>query len=267
MKALNRAIARTVSQLARYGREGCHPPMLFALEQHLDVLLTMERKQLEQVPGKLVEFTVSVPPVKWTPEMVAAFNRMEPVQLRTESIITGGKRLGKSEVDRLLRTPVEKWTSDQLAWFKANVVLSNAELDRLEARWKAATTQAEIAPGETASDPHEKPVQWYQNGVHGLGDLGLRWTPSAASEQPAPPAPDVINMADPRNWQAGDVVRRKCDGSMHFTKGNQYRVYSNDNNRVRICDGRGMVVAYPHGKQFDGAQHFFTWLSHSEAQQ
>jgi hypothetical protein len=48
MKSLNRAIARTVSQLARYGREGCHLPMLMALENHLDALLTMERKQLEQ---------------------------------------------------------------------------------------------------------------------------------------------------------------------------------------------------------------------------
>lgn len=49
MKALNRAIARTVSQIARHAGEGCHVPMIMALENHLDALLTMERKMLEGV--------------------------------------------------------------------------------------------------------------------------------------------------------------------------------------------------------------------------
>lgn len=49
MKALNRAIARTVSQIARHAGEGCHVPMIMALENHLDALLTMERKMLDGV--------------------------------------------------------------------------------------------------------------------------------------------------------------------------------------------------------------------------
>ena len=53
MKPLNRAIARTVSQIARHAGEGCHVPMIMALENHLDALLTMERKQLEQAGIKI----------------------------------------------------------------------------------------------------------------------------------------------------------------------------------------------------------------------
>lgn len=46
MKALNRAIARTVSQIASHAGEGCHVPMIMAMENHLDALLKMERKML-----------------------------------------------------------------------------------------------------------------------------------------------------------------------------------------------------------------------------
>lgn len=85
MKALNRAIARTVSQIARHAGEGCHVPMIMALENHLDALLTMERKMLEGVQD--VEFAVPsdggfAPQGSqyWTPERVAVFNRWENAQ-------------------------------------------------------------------------------------------------------------------------------------------------------------------------------------------
>ena len=80
MKALNRAIARTVSQIARHAGEGCHVPMIMALENHLDALLKMERKMLEGVQE--VEFAVTSDSCfapqdsqYWTPERVAVFNR------------------------------------------------------------------------------------------------------------------------------------------------------------------------------------------------
>ncbi len=65
MKSLNRAIARTVSQIARYAGDGCRVPMIMALENHLDALLTMERKMMEG--GDLPAWT-------WTPQTVDRFN-------------------------------------------------------------------------------------------------------------------------------------------------------------------------------------------------
>lgn len=234
MKALNRAIARTVSQLGRYGREGCHPPMLMALESHLDALLALELKQVEvagmkfaSVPGDGPTIKVMVPPVKWTPEMVAAFNGMKPEHWHAPSLITGGRLPGKGVLNKLLHTPVEKWTSDQLKWFKAKVPLSNAEMDELDARWKAVNAQAE----------------------------------------PPQPAPDAIDMADPRNWQVGDTVERGPNGSAFFRPHEECTVAENDDKTVRIKGNSGIGVNYPHRTVLDGAEHFFTWLRHGEAQQ
>lgn len=274
MKALNRAIARTVSQLGRYGREGCHPPMLFALEKHLDALLALELKQAETAGMKFATLTgdgtgEALRTMGWTPGKLAVFNSLEPEHWHAPSLITGGRLPGKSGVDKLLRTPVEKWTSDQLAWFKANVLLSVAEREKLEARWEAANTQAKTAPVEGTSKPHDKPVQWYQSGVHGIGDPGLQWTPSAASEQPVPtpPAPDVIDMTNPANWQEGDVLLRTGADWANFENGNEYLVMKVDHSREQLYVGNHEMPWTGYTFDLLKGEDLFQWLRHGEAQQ
>ncbi len=57
MKALNRAISRTVSQIHRITTpDEYYPPLLDKLHEHLDALLEMERKQLEVSGIKFVSF-------------------------------------------------------------------------------------------------------------------------------------------------------------------------------------------------------------------
>jgi len=175
MKALNRAIARTVSQIARHAGEGCHVPMIMALENHLDALLTMERKMLEGVQ----ELELPVPSNSlfapqdsqyWTPERIAMFNRWENVQ------------------------------------------------------------------------------------------------PPKNSNENTQPAPDVIDMTDPANWQVGDVVVRTCASTASFMQYENCTVTENNENAVRITSSQsGCSVTYPHGTEYDGAEHYFQWLRHGEA--
>lgn len=158
MKALNRAIARTVSQIARHAGEGCHVPMIMALENHLDALLTMERKMLDGVQ-----------------EVVASTGRAD----------------GKSVAD----------------WMR--------ELERVKA-----------------------PIQH--------------------ANENAQPAPDVIDMTDPRNWQVGDVVVCKERGMISY--GKEFIVAAIDGNEVSLSGGNGDVL-----RIFD-AGDYFTWLRHGEVQ-
>lgn len=236
MKALNRAIARTVSQLGRYGREGCHPPMLFALEQHLDALLTMERKQLQVAGMKFATLTGD-----GTGEALPVIN-----------ITNTGCADGKAVEAHVLRELERTKAPEGMVAFSTP-------------QEKNGTLLAGFMDEAPLSVP---PVRWYQTGVHGIGDLGLQWTPSAASEQPVPPAPDVIDMTDPRNWQVGDIVMRTCASTASFLQYENCTVTENDENTVRIANSQdGRSVTYPHGTQYDGAEHYFKWLRHGEAQQ
>lgn len=458
MKALNRAIARTVSQLGRYGREGCHPPMLMALETHLDALLTMERKQLEQVPGKLVafstpqekngtlwnsfiancmmenddfrEYQVQVKPglhiepgdtltrigpslrgrwthgseypvlekdvvgsvltrcddglLRWMAQIAVRHHfsvckkktefvaKPQPAptlpgdELAASSMITGGRRPGRSGVAELIRTPVEEWTSDQLAWFKGAVLLSTSESEKLDARWNAARTQADAAvpccgnyetctkacvprgaeigrkqalgeadsklqaaadaatkavrdavrymnqrnrlravlldvldsleyveksmPGQAGfmvrqeriarakatiteiegSHSSGSPVTWYQSAVQGVSDL----SPQLAADGyvnatgGAMPAPDAIDMTDPRNWQVGDVLMCSVGNALlGFNHGDECTVTHKYNTHVVVRRDAGTAVAFQHDSCDRASALFFTWLRHGEAQQ
>lgn len=84
--------------------------------------------------------------------------------------------------------------------------------------------------------------------------------------QPAPrPAPDAIDMTDPRNWQVGDVVVRTSASNALFLNGEHCTVTENNENMVRIANKKGSCSAtYPHGTQHDGAENYFTWLRHGD---
>lgn len=234
MKSLNRAIGRTVSQLARFGGDEYHPLMKHALVQHLSFLLAMERTQLELSGMKETTLTgdgtgQALPELAqylhtqlhpgstramddWTPGMVDRFNRMEPEQLRPSQSATEGD-------------------PDKLA--------------------------------------EQRVITHYKTGVLSAFDTSLQQPPSAASEQPVPPAPDVINMANPANWLPGDTLLRKTvHGNFpHFTSGKQYTVTSNGPDVLTIMGNNGVEVTYPHKPFCEPASNFFTWLRHGEAQQ
>lgn len=171
-----------------------------------------------------------------------------------------------------------------------------------------------------------KLVRTYQTGVHGLGDPGLRWTPSAAAERPMPPAcrvgdileytgknapfftkgdqyeivsvsangelvgikskddfllslgkedllkfinrgqpaPDVIDMTDPRNWQKGDVLLRSDRVFPHFKPGEECIVTYSSDTQIWVAGSAGVDVVYTHGVG-EPASNFFTWLRHGDA--
>lgn len=131
----------------------------------------------------------------------------------------------------------------------------------------ATKLHAKPLPAETEAQLPPKPVRTYQTGVRGLGDPGLQWTPVAASEQPVPPAPDVINMANPANWLPGDKLLRKyVHGNFpHFTSGREYTVTSNGPDVLTIMGNDGVEVTYPHKPFCEPASNFFTWLRHGDA--
>lgn len=364
MKALNRAIGRTVSQLARYGREGCHPPMLMSLENHLDALLTMERKQLEvagisiarvgdksvvnitstgcsgradgkavadwilrklernQAPEGMVAFSTPQEKNGSLLDRFVASGMMEQDAFREQSVPVGpglhidvgdvltrtsGGQFGRWTFGadyKVIEVPADGYVTvyDDSGYprvMSASVARSNFSVG------KKQTEPAEQAqPAPVASPADEAPAPAYQVGdmleytgesceyftngrlypvssistnglyaVHVIDDEadehGLRrCLPEFINRgQPASqPAPDVIDMTDPRNWQVGDVLERHCQGSTHFVEGNQYRVHANDNLRVHIEVEPGESVSYLHGTHFDGAEQFFTWLRHDEAQ-
>lgn len=173
MKALNRAISRTVSQLARFGGDEYHPLMKHALVQHLSFLLAMERKQLEQAGMKVAN-------------------------------------IGAGAVD---------------------VFASNL-----------SALQQQLAEKATPLQPH--------------------------ANDSAPPAPDVIDMTDPRNWQAGDILLLDAPTfGAEFQQRCEYVVSS-------VHDGHNIVYIYKddgrtHGYRLDLLRRNqpFKWLRHGEAQQ
>lgn len=154
MKALNRAIARTVSQIARHAGEGCHVPMIMALENHLDALLGMERKRLEMAG---MEFAT----------------------------LAGG--------------------------------------------------------GTVLPQPH--------------------------ANDNAPPAPDAIDMSDPRNWQEGDIVLRTGHDWIGFYQGSEYRVAKVKPGKEEIYiarDGDGAWTGYTFDLMRE--DRMFKWVRHGESE-
>lgn len=121
---------------------------------------------------------------------------------------------------------------------------------------------------QAAQQQAPKPVRTYQTGVRGLGDPGLQWTPPAASEKPVPPAPDVIDMTDPRNWQVGDVIRRTAPtmSDHYFTAGAEYPVVGKNENCVQVANNNGYATSFPFSQVgYRSASNFFTWLRHGDA--
>lgn len=123
---------------------------------------------------------------------------------------------------------------------------------------------AKPLPPETEANLPPKPVRTYQTGVRGIGDPGLQWTPSAACERPVPPAPDVIDMTDPRNWQTGDVLLRSDRVFPHFKPGEECTVTYKSGAQIWIAGSAGVNVVYQHGIG-EPASNFFTWLRHGDA--
>lgn len=186
MKALNRAIARTVSQIHRITTpDDCYLPLVDKLRQHLDDLMALELKQLEQAGIK-----------------VATIGDKSVV-----NITSPGRADGKAVAKWILR-----------------------ELERTQ------------APQPHANDNAQ-----------------------AVASAPEQPAPDAIDMTDPRNWRAGDVLRcvRDC---LHWEAGQEGVVTYSDSEGVQIKGHiAGQHVDWPRTARRP-VQEYFTWLRHGESE-
>lgn len=228
MKSLNRAIARTVSQIARHAGEGCYVPMIMALENHLDTLLTMERKMLE---GGMHEVQC------WTPERVAVFNRWENDQ-----------PLPKSK-DNAPPVPAVKLYGGVRSHPISSYVVGGM----------GGGAGSQSLPGGGAGEAGVGGA-----GVVVVGGVGI---PQPHANDDAQPAPDVVDMTDPANWQVGDVlVRIAPTFGAEFQQCCEYVVASVSHYNKMVCIYRhdGGTRAY----QFDLLRRDkpFQWLRHGEVQ-
>lgn len=206
-------------------------------------------------------------PIDWTQELAARFNRMEPMQLTGEI----PANYYKDQRDELLDVVNELRNYFERGEMRhrldpRKVLECTLEHFRREGVSLKPSKLTQRAWVEHQAERHGKPVHWYKSSVRGLGDPGLQWTPTSAGEQPEPPAPDVINMKNPRNWQAGDVLKRKqFPKSPNFTAYREYTVAENDGRYVRITGNDGTPVSYPLDMiQSEPASDFFTWLRHGD---
>lgn len=242
MKALNRAIARTTGDITKLcafhidqlGTQGCAvkqtPETLKQLEQHLAALLEMERKQLELSGMKEATLTGD-----------GTGQALPGVLAHGVGVLVhgGGVRACPGT---------------------AYVVGGMGGSGAGNSGARAGGSRSTIA----FSTPQEKNGSlldsFIANGM--MEQDGFR-------EQPAPPAPDVINMTNPANWLPGDTLLRKSvHGNFpHFTSGKQYTVTSNGPDVLTIMGNNGVEVTYPHKPFCEPASNFFTWLRHGEAQQ
>lgn len=101
-------------------------------------------------------------------------------------------------------------------------------------------------PAETEANLPQNPQPWYKRSVTST------------------PAPDVINMADPRNWQKGDVIVRGFRRFPYFVPGEECTVTYSDEKSITIVGRSGVEVVYSHGIG-EPAANFFTWLRHGDA--
>lgn len=78
----------------------------------------------------------------------------------------------------------------------------------------------------------------------------------------APPAPDVIDMNDPANWQEGDIVLRIAYDWMNFVEGCEYKVHIVRTEKQEVYIGRrdGLCIGYT----FDMLRPLFKWLRHGD---
>lgn len=215
--------------------------MIMALENHLDALLTMERKMLEG--GDLPA---------WTPQTVDRFNSAD----------------GKAVAD---------WMRE-LERVKAPMPNSNDNAQEPPSlspfQWMAGDKVVFVGSGEPG---FTKGKAYVIEGIDALAgslriidDIGNvreifshNWIAanlrnySKRGEQ-AQPAPDVIDMTDPRNWQVGDVVVGK--DRLMTSYGKEFIVAAIDGNEVSLSDGKGNVLRLFH------ARDYFKWLRHGEVQ-
>lgn len=314
MKALNRAISRTVSQINRITTpDEYYPPLLDKLRQHLDDLLAMERKQLEVDGMKFATLTgdgmgQAIPGVLVHGGGVRACPGTAYVVggMGGSSAGNSGARAGGSRSTIAFSTPQEK-NGSLLDSFIANGMMEQdgfreqpAKMSVQEWAQKAMT----IAPRDAGAaseqpEPPQPSLQWkvgdflervsagnkqwtvgklYEiqtidaGGFQLVGDDGLPyWTRQENNAfvhrgKVVPPAPDVIDMTNPRNWQVGDVLMCS-DGNafLGINAGDECAVVENNETYVVVRRNSGTAVALHHDKPTESA--FFTWLRHGEAQQ
>lgn len=159
-----------------------------------------------------------------------------------------------------------------------NCALEHFRRDGVGHKETAVTTRAFVEhqtkvhakplPAETEAQLPPKPVLWYQTGVRSAFDPSLQQQPSAASEQPVPPppAPDAIDMTDPRNWQANDwIVCKRKSSFGGWEPGTAYRFggKEGDESVPAVLNDIGDRIPF----RYDQLPIFFTWLRHGEAQQ
>lgn len=99
--------------------------------------------------------------------------------------------------------------------------------------------------------------------VDASGEQPSSWPTGTVDLSSTPPAPDAIDMADPRNWQAGDVLRCEQD-FLTWKKGDEGKVIYADEHGVKIS-GRiaGQLVVWLHSN-YSPVQEYFTWLRHGD---
>lgn len=267
MKALNRAIARTVSQLGRYGREGCHPPMLMALENHLDALLTMERKQLEVAGISIARIgdkeVVNITNLGCTSQAAAkdlaayVLRELERTKAPEQAPKLSLAGMMKDALRDSFRLPVEPGLH-----IEVGDVLTRTSGGQF-GRW---TFGAEYKVIAVAADGDV--TVYDDSGYPRVMSVGFAWSNFSVSKkqvepaEQAQPAPDAIDMTDHRNWHAGDRIKCIKQPSIgNFSAGGEYQFQGH-------CQKRG----YPTVKDASGAEVYFTvqaitehftWLRHA----
>lgn len=255
MKALNRAIARTVSQLARYGREGGHVPMLMALENHLDALLTMERKQLEAAGMKFATLTGA--------GAVDVFaSNLSALQQQLAEKATPLQPHANDNAQAVTSAPQEPPSLAPSQWMAGDRIVFIGRGERGFTYGKAYEIESIDALSGLLKIQDDD-----GNGVESFNRSWIinnfrNYSQRAENQQPAP---DAIDMADPRNWQAGDVLRcaRDC---LRWEAGQEGIVTYSDGNFVRIKGHiAGQHVSWPLRADAPVAE-YFTWLRHGNGE-
>lgn len=266
MKALNRAIGRTVSQLARYGAEGCHPPMLMALENHLDALLTMERKQLEVAGMKFATLTSDGTGEAMTG--LAKHLRTEPRPF-SSPLIVADRFATKMPVQELAQktecqpTPAEQEPRSlpPIEWREGDTLVCVTEM--LTGFKKGRYYR--ISRIGNHNDCIVQDDDGKECDIGGTCAKFFRNFACRPAGQDGQPAPDVIDMTDPANWQEGDIVLRTGKDWVGFFHGSEYRVAKVKAEKQEIYiarDNDAAWTSYTFGALRDDG--LFKWLRHGD---